>query len=70
VAVDRTPEEQRKLDLAKEYISISYDPERASAERVNAHVVIGPSAYLPLRSFERRRCEKIDFAQTWKKARA
>jgi predicted ester cyclase len=29
-----TPEEQQNLNLAKEYISISYDPKRASAEAV------------------------------------
>ncbi|MBV9038061.1 MAG: ester cyclase [Acidobacteriaceae bacterium] len=29
-----TPEEQKNIDLAKEYISISYDSQRASAEAV------------------------------------
>lgn len=29
-----TPEEERNLQLAKDYISISYDPKRASAEAV------------------------------------
>jgi predicted ester cyclase len=29
-----TPEEQKNLELAKEYISISYDPKRASADAV------------------------------------
>jgi len=37
-----TAEKQRNLDLAKEYISISYDPKRASADAGLHHEV--PSA--------------------------
>ncbi len=33
-AIDYTPQEQQNLNLAKEYISISYDPKRASADAV------------------------------------
>ena len=38
---DYTPEEQKNLELAKEYISISYDPKRASADAVKHLCVPG-----------------------------
>lgn len=52
-----TPEEQKNIDLAKEYISISYDPKRASAEAVKhlcalSNTFIAPTTFPNVRTLE------------------
>jgi hypothetical protein len=50
-----TAEEQRNLDLAKKYISISYDPKRTSADAARADVPpVQTSAAVPSTSFTGR----------------
>ncbi|MBV9678693.1 MAG: hypothetical protein JO185_20320 [Acidobacteriaceae bacterium] len=46
-----TPEEQKNIDLAKEYISISYDSQRASAEAVK-HLCAPGNTFTARRRFQ------------------